>query len=177
MGELPPELPRTRIAACTLLAWVAMIGVDFLVHAGVLARLYVEPQPFLLPPETAFRLIPLGYASLVFFAALLVWLAVRLGARGAAAGARVGLVLGGLLWAALTLGLASIATASYALLAGWLVGQTMQAAVGGAVIGAGLAAKRMGLVVSSVMALVVGCVVTVVVLQTMGLAPALRAGR
>ena len=46
-----------------LLAWLAVIGFDLFLHAGVLAGIYSEPSPFLLPPEEAFRLIPLGYLS------------------------------------------------------------------------------------------------------------------
>jgi len=44
-------------------AWVLSLGFDLFLHAGLLARLYVEPGPFLLPPMVAFRRIPLGYLS------------------------------------------------------------------------------------------------------------------
>ncbi len=41
-----------------LLAWFAMLGVDFLLHGGVLAAFYIRDSPFLLPPVEAFRRIP-----------------------------------------------------------------------------------------------------------------------
>jgi len=41
-------------------AWVLSLGVDLFLHAGLLARLYVVPSPFLLGPEEAFRLKFLG---------------------------------------------------------------------------------------------------------------------
>ena len=37
----PPRL--SRLMAVAVLAWIAMLGVDFLLHAGLLARLYAEP--------------------------------------------------------------------------------------------------------------------------------------
>lgn len=66
------------MALLTLICWLSMIGLDFLLHAGLLARFYIWPDAFLLPLEQAFRLIPLGYLSLLLFACLLVWLMRRL---------------------------------------------------------------------------------------------------
>lgn len=71
-----------RLLSITLLAWLSMIGFDFLLHAGILAPLYANPHPFLLPPEKAFALIPVGYASFLLVVILVVWLMVRLGIQG-----------------------------------------------------------------------------------------------
>ncbi len=38
-----------RVVALTTIAWLSMLGVDFLVHGGLLAGLYSQPSPFLLP--------------------------------------------------------------------------------------------------------------------------------
>jgi hypothetical protein len=62
----------------TLLAWLTMIGFDFFLHAGVLASLYTMPSTFLLPPERAFALIPIGYFSFLGLALLLIWLMTKL---------------------------------------------------------------------------------------------------
>ena len=60
-----------------LLAWLAVIGFDLFLHAGILAGLYSEPSPFLLSPEDAFRLIPLGYVSFLVLIILLFWLMLK----------------------------------------------------------------------------------------------------
>ena len=69
-------------------AWVLSIGFDLFLHAGVLAHLYAEPSPFLLPAEEAFRRIPLGYLTFLVLSAALFWLLRRLDVRGALAGFR-----------------------------------------------------------------------------------------
>ena len=67
-----------------------MLGFDFLLHGGVLAYLYTRPSPFLLPPLSAFQLIPVGYASFLLLAILHIWLMHRLNLNGW----RKGLVFG-----------------------------------------------------------------------------------
>lgn len=71
-----------RVVALIILVWLCMLGVDFLVHARLLASLYTQSSPFLLPPATAFTLIPIGYLSFLLLAALLVWLMSRLRLAG-----------------------------------------------------------------------------------------------
>src|SRR5947209_7534433 len=56
-------LSGQRLALISLLAWLAMIGLDFFLHGGLLAGLYTAPAAFLLPPAQAFSRIPLGYAG------------------------------------------------------------------------------------------------------------------
>ncbi|MEJ2678404.1 MAG: hypothetical protein P8174_04910 [Gemmatimonadota bacterium] len=171
-----PELPSTgrRMIQVTVLAWVAMLGVDALVHAGVLAALYTAPNPFLLAPEQAFDRIPLGYTSFLIQAVLLTWLCWRLDVRGAAEGTRFGLLLGGVIWGSLTLALASITTASAGLLAAWFIGQTVEMGVAGGVIGAGLRAPRLRRLALFVILFVAACLIVTVVLQNIGLAPAVH---
>lgn len=133
---------RKRIEIIVL-AWLAMIGFDLFWHAGVVADLYAQPDPFLLAPERAFALIPVGYLSFLLLAVLLVWLAARVGVDTARAGAAFGLKLGALTWGALLLGLFSIATASPLLLVAWFVGQTVEMGLAGAVVGYGVSAPRL----------------------------------
>ena len=72
----------------------------------------------------------------------------------------------------MVLGLWWISTADLALLVGWWIGQSVELAVGGAVIGSLLAGTRVRTMAWRVAALLVVGVVTAVVLQTIGYAPA-----
>jgi hypothetical protein len=169
----PPDAEsRVRLIQIGLLAWLAMIGFDMFLHGGVLAGHYARPHPFLLPPETAFRLIPVGYAAFLLFAVLIVWLAVRLNVSSWREGLRFGLVFGGLVWGAFSLGLVSITTASPLLMLGWFVGQAVELGIAGAVIGSGLGGTRLRRLSLKVIAFVVLAIVLSVALQNiMGIPP------
>jgi hypothetical protein len=169
-------ITRRRAAAATLLAWLSMVGFDLLLHGGLLAGFYVADDPFLLPPMQAFRLIPLGYASFLLNAILLVWLMRRLIVRTARDGAIFGVGLGAMIWGAGALALASITTARYAVLAGWFAGQTIEMSLAGGVAGATFARERLRGVVLFVVALMVACLVSVVILQSTGLSAVQHAG-
>ena len=133
-----------RLAGITLLAWLSVIGFDFFLHASILAPLYADPHPFLLPPERAFALIPVGYLSFLIFVILVVWLMVRLKIASWQAGFLYGLKIGALIWGALTISLVSISTAPLLLMGGWFVGQTVETGIAGLVVGAGLGAEKLG---------------------------------
>ena len=126
-----------------LLAWLAVIGFDLFLHAGILADLYSKPSPFLLPPQEAFRLIPLGYLSFILLIVFLLWLMSKLTVVGWRAGLVFGLKVGVLISAAGTLGLLSISTASVSLLVGWFLGQTVELGIAGMVLGSGLSTNRL----------------------------------
>lgn len=130
-----PQLSKGRLLQAVLLAWLVMLGVDFTLHAGLLNDVYTAESPFLLPPERAFQLIPLGYLSFLILSAFLVWLLVRLGIRDARSAGKIGLLFGVVVWGALTLGLLSIASADPMLLLAWWIGQTLELGVGGVVAG------------------------------------------
>ena len=151
-----------------------MLGFDFLLHAGLLAALYLQPSPFLLPPVTALALIPVGYLSFLLLAVLLVWLMIRLKLAGGRQGALFGLELGGLAWGAFVLGLLSVSTASVSLLIGWFVGQTLELAIAGAVVGSGLASMRLRRLFGVVIVFVLLSIVTTIILQSVGLVPTPR---
>ncbi len=165
---------KWRVFLLTLIAWLAMLGFDFLLHAGLLAGLYLQPSPFLLPPVSAFALIPVGYLSFLLFTVLLIWLMLRLKLAGARQGALFGLELGGLVWGAFVLGLLSISTASISLLIGWFIGQTLEMAIAGAVIGSGLAGTRLRRLFAVVIVFVLLSVATTVILQSIGIVPTMR---
>lgn len=160
-----------RAISAILAAWVLSLAFDFLLHAGLLAKLYADPGPFLLPPEDALRRIPLGYLSFLILTAGLYWLLVRLDIRGTYPGIRYGLGVGGVVWGAFAIGLYSISTAPTGLLTGWWSGQTIELGLAGAVLGSvfdGQSLPRIWLVV--VLATII-CIVVTVGLQTLGLAP------
>ena len=82
--------------------------------------------------------------------------------------------LGSLTWGAFVLGLMSISTASFALLIGWFVGQTLEMALAGAVIGSGLAGVRLRQLFGIVIVVALLSVITVITLQTLGVVPSTR---
>jgi hypothetical protein len=163
-----------RRALAVAAAWVLSLGFDLLLHGGLLARLYVEPSPFLLGPGEAFRRIPLGYLAFLTLVVSLDWLLHRLRVRGPIAGFRHGTAAGAVLWGAFALGLYSISTVPPPLLAGWWIGQAVELGLAGAVLGAaahGVPLKRIWLVVTGA---VVAFVAATVVLQSLGLAPPMK---
>ncbi len=148
-----------------LLAWLAMIGFDFFLHAGLLSCVYNQESPFLLPADQAFILIPLGYLAFLLLAILLVWLMPRLGLLGWGRGAVFGLQIGALVWGSFLLGLASISTAPLSILASWFVGQTVELGLAGAIIGSALAHENYRRLAILVAGLILVSLVTAIILQ------------
>lgn len=161
-----------RPVATVLLVWLAMIGVDLFLHAGVLAPLYDWDSAFLLDPVDAFLRIPAGYLAFGVLAVGLVWLLVRVRPATPGRAALLGGVGGGFIWAGLLAGLWSISTAPPILLLGWWAGQTLELAVGGYVAGRLLAGEPARSVAWMVAGIVVVGLVTAVALQSIGYAPA-----
>ena len=135
MNEEISSPSHRRLVFIGLLSWLSMLGVDFFVHGGLLAKLYAQPSPFLLSPLDAFIRIPLGYLAALLLAALLLWLMLRLGLSGWRQGLSFGLRLGALMGASGMLGLFSISTAELSLVGAWLLSQVLQMGLAGAVTG------------------------------------------
>jgi hypothetical protein len=165
------NISTRRLVGLGLLSWLAVLGVDFFLHGGLLARLYTQPNPFLLPPMDAFRRIPFGYLSALLLVALLLWLMLRLGLSGWRQGFVFGLQLGAFLGASLVLGLLSISTAELSLLLAWAIGQALEVGLAGAIVGSGLAGQRLRTIFVRVLALVLLLVVVTIALQNIGPAP------
>jgi hypothetical protein len=163
-----------RVALTTLLTWLSMLGVDFLLHGGLLARFYVQPSPF---PSTSRSILPPDPCGLRLVSSprRLVGLAHGEAKHERVAGGPFLRVdTGALVWGALVLGLLSISTASLGLLAGWWFGQTAEMAVGGMIAGSCLAGARLGRMFLVVVAILVVCVAITILLQSTGLAPTIR---
>lgn len=176
-GAEPEIGGRFLTISAVAAAWVLSVGVDLFLHAGVLARVYLETSPFLLSPEEAFRRIPLGYLTFLVLTLALYWLLRRLDIRGALAGFKCGAAAGAVVWGALTVGLFSISTATIRLLVGWWIGQTVELGLAGAVLGAAanrVPLKRIWVIVA---VSVVTLVVVTIALQSLGLAPAMKVVR
>jgi hypothetical protein len=166
-----------RAISSIVAAWVLSIGFDLFLHAGVLARVYLQTSPFLLPPEDAFRRIPLGYLAFLGLTTALFWLLRRLEITGMVAGFRYGAIAGAVVWGALAVGLFSISTATLTLLAGWWIGQTVELGLAGAVLGAAAnraPLKRIWVIVA--VSFVVLAAATIA-LQSLGLAPPMKVVR
>jgi len=157
-----------------LIAWMAMLGFDFFLHAGVLARIYTRESPFLLPPMEAFRRIPIGYLSFMITAVFLVWLASSLDIDNAKDGMILGFGLGLVMWAALGLGLYSVTTAEPSTLIAWSVGQSLEMAFAGALIG--LAFRKGELRQAFFIALIsiVFLVAVTIILQSLGIVQSIQ---
>ena len=164
---MPHSISWSQGARLVFLAWLAMIGFDLFWHAGVVADLYAQPDPFLLAPERAFAFIPIGYLSFLLLAVPLVWLVARVGVDTARAGAAFGFKLGALTWGALLLGLYSIAAAPPLLLAAWFAGQTIEMGLAGAVVGHGLSMPRLRGLFGRVLLLAFLLAVAAIVLQNL----------
>lgn len=165
---------RVADAGILLLAWLAMIAFDLFLHAGLLARLYTQESPFLLPAEEAFLRIPLGYLAFFMLGVMLLWLMKKAQICNRKAGFRFGLLLGTLAWGALTLGLFSITTAPLSLLLGWWVGQAIELGLAGYVFGAEMEGIRRKKILRWVLLFLLGAVVLTIALQSAGLAPAMK---
>ncbi len=164
-----------RLIHLMILSWISMLGVDFLVHGGILARYYFEPDPFLLPPDAAFRFIPIGYLSFLLLAFLIVWLMTKMRIYGWLQGCLFGLKFGLLVWGALALGLLSISTAKIGLLIGWWLGQSLELGIAGAVVGRALEKSSMRSLWIMVIVFVIILITITILLQSLGLAPSLKA--
>jgi hypothetical protein len=149
-----------------------MIGLDFFLHAGLLAPLYDFDNPFLLRPYEAFVRIPIGYLGFLVLAIGLAWLLTRLEVQRGRDGALIAGALGALTWGTVMLGLWSISTADPALLVGWWAGQTVELAAGGYVIGSILGGAPLRGVAWRVGLVLVAGAVSAVLLQTIGYATA-----
>ena len=154
-----------------LVCWLSILGFDFLLHAGLLAKLYTRSSPFLLPAEQAFLRIPFGYFSFLILAMILVWIMERLETSRWQKGFWFGLEFGALLWGSFALALYSISTIEMDLLLGWWIGQTLELGIAGMVAGAGVSGRRLRVLLQWVIVFVVLMIIGTIVLQVVGFAP------
>lgn len=157
-----------------LIAWFAMLGLDFLLNGAVFARIYQDGSAFMLAPAEAFRRIPLGYLAFLIVAFGIVELIRHLGITRTGDGIRLGLVLGALGGAVWALSLYSIATLSVPAALAFAVVWMALLVVGCVVAAASLGSSSQRKLVLLVAGFDVACVVVVIALQSLGAVPTVR---
>ena len=169
-----PIATRKRLIQVTLITWLAVVGYDLLMNAGLMAPFNNWQLPGFLSPVKMFQYIPLGYAAFLLYVILLLWLMLRSQVSGARAGTAFGLTFGILVGGAGFLGQMSIFAFPVRMLFCWAVFYALLFTLAGAVIGSGLAAARLRPLVYRVLVLVMICLVVSIVMQNLGLVPAAR---
>jgi hypothetical protein len=157
----------------TVLGWLAMLGWDFFLHGGLLASFYLKESSFLLGPREAFRLIPLGYLSFLIYAILLTWVLPRFDISNWKQAFSIGLTVGLLTWGAFVLGLISISTIETPLAIAWIIGQMIEIGIAAVVIYLSLQAESLRRISLFVMFFIFLAFALTIILQNVGLAPAL----
>jgi len=165
-----------RLISVGFISWLMALGIDFFLHAGLFADLYTQSTTFLLAPEDAFRLIPLGYLSILFQIILLLWLVVRLGIQTWKEGAIFGVKLGLLLGSSMVLGMISISTMTWQFLLVVMFAQIVELAVTGAIIASGMKAEKLRPILVRVIALVIFLLILTIAIQSQGWTPRLKGG-
>ena len=162
---LVAPITRKRIVRVTLLALIANIGLDFLLNAGVLARVVDWRQPGLLSPAQMFQRIPIGYLSFLLTTILLVWLMSRMQIRDFHAGLVFGIKFGALSGAAGFLALLSILDIRAQTLGVWSAETVTSCALQGAIIGYGLEKPHLRRLVWMVLLFVALSIIVAAILQ------------
>jgi hypothetical protein len=167
-------LSYKRLLFIIMLGWFSMLGFDLFQNAGLFARLLLDSQSALLPPEQLFRRIPMGYLAFLLVTILLTWLQAKLETRGWKRGVLFGLKFGLLSEAALAFGTYSGFPVPIPLLFAWFIGGTMQCCIASGVIGSGLGGAHLGRLSTKVGLFVLVMVVATMVLQGLGIAPVMQ---
>lgn len=173
-GKMVSTYSTRHLVLITLLSWVSQIGFDLFQGAGVFAKLWLEARAVFLPPEQMFKLIPVGYLSFLISSSLLVWLMVRLGISGWKPGALFGLKLSGFLSSSWVLGVASVFPVKVVVLIVWLFVGLAQLSIAAAVIGSGLQSEHLGRLTAKVGVFLLVSALAAVILQNLGMAPAMK---
>lgn len=160
-----------RTIGIVLLAWLAMLAWDFLLHGGLLASFYVGDNAFLLVPLEAFQRIPLGYASFLLLAFLLNWLMPKFEIEDRKSAFAFGLKVAALTWGALLIGLYSISTIQLDTALAWFFGQAFEMGVAALVIYIGLRADSLKRLTWQVILFLILALIVTITMQNIGLAP------
>lgn len=163
---------RVRVA---LAAWLAMLGLDFLLNGALFASMYQQGGAFFLAPGEAFRRIPIGYLAFLILAFALVEIDNRLRLVRFAEGLRSGLALGSVLAAVWSLSLFSIATLQAMVALAFALIWLALVVIGSAVAASGLGRPSLRGLAFRVIAFDISCVVIVIALQSLGLVPTVSA--
>jgi hypothetical protein len=151
-----------------------MIATDFLIHGGILAKLYMKSSPFLLSPEVAFIRIPLGYISFLLLAWLLYYFFKKEWPINKRDGFTQGLIIGAIVWGSMLLGLYSISTIDPVLALGWMAGQSVEMGIGGYFMVLTYHAEKISKPWKVLGIFFILMFVITIILQVVGIAPAVK---
>lgn len=156
-----------RVVAVVSLGWLAYIGLDFLLNAGLLAHIIRWQQPGMLSAKQMFLRIPYGYLSFLLITVLIVWMMVRAHISGLRSGLSFGFKFGLLTGTAAFLGLLSILSIHPYDLLLWSAETLACATLLGAIVGEGLARKSLRRLTGFVVVLFFVCIILAVVIQNL----------
>ena len=160
-----------RTVETALLAWLAVIGLDFFLNAGILAPFYDWRLPGFLPVARMFAYIPLGYAAFLFWSTLLTWLMRQTQTIGFSRGTIFGARFGTLYGASEFLGARSLFAFPTRMMLCWSIVYFLVFTLAGGVIGAGFAAPKLRTVAYRVIGLTLIFLAFTIILQSLGWAP------
>ncbi|MFC1553449.1 hypothetical protein ACFL7D_02335 [candidate division KSB1 bacterium] len=69
---------RSRFIISTIMAWLIFIGIDFIIHASVLAELWLKEVPAIKDLTELAYLIPFGYLSFLILTLLFGWIFLKI---------------------------------------------------------------------------------------------------
>ena len=150
-----------------------MLGFDFFLHGGLLARFYFAEDSFILSPLEAFRRIPIGYLGFLLLAIFLVWVLPFFKPDNWKQAFWLCIKLGTILWGGFLLGLISISSISLNLAFAWFLGQTIELGIGGVVVAMASEGPSLRRITLIVVSFVILAIAATIVLQSTGVVPTL----
>ena len=153
------------------ISWLAVVGFDFFLHAGLLAHLYQGDNPGILPPLDAFYRIPIGYFAFLFNIALVYFIIIKIDVNDRKEIIKLIMTIGIVLSLSSTLAQFSILQVNPLLLFGWGLGQMLQFTLMGVIIGFGYTGYSQKKLFICVFIFVFLVIVFTIIMQNIGLSP------
>jgi hypothetical protein len=127
-----------RVAAAAVAAWVAYLGISFVVHGRILRDVYLQHQGLMRAEADANAILPVGFlfALLGFFAFAYAYAKGYEGSRGVQEGLRFGVIVGIFLCCFSAIWSYMVWPMSTRLLLAWLVDYIVEFAIYGMIVGA-----------------------------------------
>ena len=156
------------------LSWLGFIGFDLFLHAGLLAKLYHDDNPAILPPLDAFYRIPFGYIAFFLYWIFLYWLIIKAELSDRIVIIRFSAIVGVFLGISSTLAQFSILQVNELLLIGWGLGFIIEIIIAGTIIAYALTGYSYKKLFYFVLLFDIALFIITVVMQNIGLAPPLE---
>ena len=157
-----------------LLSWLAFVGFDLFLHAGLLAFLYHEDSPAILSPLDAFYRIPIGYFAFFLYVAFLYWLIISMNFSLRNDIIKFSTIVGVFFSVSSTLAQFSILRVNEYLLLGWGIGLIIEFFICGIIIAYGLTGYSQKKLFYIVLLFDLLLFSITIIMQNVGLAPPLE---